>query len=101
MSKSTLQSDDSNSEEEEEHPLCLAVASSPRVLDSRTVENQAEALPSERQTITMPRNQDETTERLCLKRKAMEPVGRTKFIWSLTKHEDKINEVLLEVMTAT
>ena len=31
----------------------------------------------------------------------MEPVGKTKFMRSLSKHEDKINEVLLEVMTAT
>ena len=47
----------------------------------------------------MQRNQDDATERLCLKRKAMEPVGKTKFMRSFIKHEAKINEVLLEVMT--
>ena len=47
----------------------------------------------------MPRNQDDATERLGLKRKAMEPVGKTKFMRSFIKHEAKINEVLLEVMT--
>ena len=49
----------------------------------------------------MPRNQDGTTERVCLKRKTMEPVGRTKFMRSFIKHEDKINEVLLELLTET
>ena len=67
----------------------------------KIIENQTEAIPSHKQAVTMPRNQDGATERVCLKRKTMEPVGRTKFMRSFTKHEDKINEVLLEVMTAT
>ena len=89
---------DNNSEDEEEHPVCLAMIPSSSY-NMAIVKNKKEAVSPKRQAVAALTDQDEATERSCLNRKAMELVGKTKFMRSFIKHKAKTRGVLWGVDT--
>ena len=58
--KTSLWKSTNSSEDEEEHPLCLAVAPS----SSNDIENQTGAILPKKRAVTVPRNQDDATEEI-------------------------------------
>ena len=88
--KNTITEYYGNSEDEEEHPLCLAVMP-PNNINN----NKARTIPPKEEIFAVLRDQSvDISKRAFLKRKAMEPSSKTKFMRNFVRHEAEIDKVL-------